>query len=178
MNQEIGALLPQEIERIHLDLGNSDVEALSNALLENWRQGALLVHDSGHGGRTQWSSSGILLSEDVPELANGSRLPLVVAMNCLNGYFHHVGATPALGECLLLEPAGGAIAYWGPTAITSNLRQQALAERFYRYLFQPKTETVRRAILLAQRDLAEDSRNREVLDTWILLGDPALRLRY
>ena len=97
-------------------------------------------------------------------------------MNCLNGYFHHVGS-PSLGEALLLELGGGAIAYWGPTAITSNLKQQALAESFYEHLFDPGTETLGEAIRSAMREMAEDPKHRALLDTWVLLGDPASRIR-
>ncbi len=89
------------------------------------------------------------MTEDVPGLKNGSRLPLVTAMNCLNGFFHHV-ATPSLAEVLVLEPTGGAIAYWGPTGVSTNLRQKLLAESFYRHLFSPGGRTVGEAIRLAK----------------------------
>ncbi len=115
----------------------------------------------------------ILRIDDVPKLGNGTRLPIVVAMNCLNGFFHHVGS-PSLGEALLLEPGGGAVAYWGPTAVTSNLKQQALAESFYRHFFDADSSALGGAIRAAKENLAEDPGNRPILDTWILLGDPAL----
>ncbi len=82
----------------------------------------------------------------------------------------------------MLEPSGGAIAYWGPTGVSSNLQQKELAESFYRHLFEPllfsgQRRTVGQAIRLAKAELAEDPKNQQVITTWILLGDPALKLR-
>ena len=172
MNEDVEEFLP--MERVALDLSGTSVELLNETLMEEWRRGAGIIHYSGHGGRRRWSSAGILLETDVANLGNATRLPLVIAMNCLNGYFHHTGS-PSLGESLLLEPSGGAIAYWGPTAVTSNLKQQALAESFYRHLFGPGTETLGDAIRHAKREMAGDPKYRTLLDTWILIGDPALR---
>ena len=133
------------------------------------------------GRRGQWSAEGILKSDDVTTLGNGTRLPLVTAMNCFNSFFHHLGS-PALGEVLVLEPSGGAIAYWGPTGVSSNLQQKELAESFYSHLFEPLLNpgqwmTVGQAIRFAKVELAEDPKNHQVITTWILLGDPALKLR-
>jgi hypothetical protein len=41
-----------------------------------------------------------LVSSDASALTNGSRLPVVLAMNCLNGYFHDI-FTESLAEALL-----------------------------------------------------------------------------
>ena len=146
---------------------------LQTLLIENWPWFDV-VHYSGHGSRTTWSAQEILHLDDVP-LLRSSHLPVVVAMNCLNGFFHHI-ATPALGEALVLEPEAGAIAYWGPTGVTSHLGQQELAEQFYRALFTPGTETVGQAIRSAQASIAADRVLRTHVATWVLLGDPALRL--
>ena len=42
-------------------------------LMEEWRRGAGIIHYSGHGGRKQWSSAGILLETDLSNLGNGNR---------------------------------------------------------------------------------------------------------
>lgn len=65
------------------------------------------------------------------------------------------------------------MAYWGPTALTSQLRQTELASRFYRHLLQERT--IGRAIRKAKRELSADPTYHEMLRTWVLLGDPALR---
>ena len=51
---------------------------------------------------------GVLSSEDVRALPTTGRLPFVVAMTCLNGFFHDIWSE-SLGETLQKDPQGGAI---------------------------------------------------------------------
>ena len=175
MNAGIAGSIPPSVATTFLDAGaplppGTDLQTL---LIESWLR-TDVVQYSGHGARTTWSALEILHIDDVP-LLESSRLPVVVAMNCLNGFFHHV-ATPALGEALLLDPDGGAIAYWGPTGVTSHLGQEELARELYLALFAPGTETLGQAIRSAQAVVAEDPARRTHAATWVLLGDPALRV--
>ena len=172
MNQEIEELVPGG-QAIFLDLITMGIDELRDTLFVEWGAGTRIVHYSGHGGRKQWSAARILHVDDVAQIRNGDRLPVVLAMNCLNGFFHHPESR-SLGEALVLEPSGGAIAYWGSSAITSNIRQQTLARSFYKSLFDPSVETLGDAIREALAELAADPKNRDVVLTWVLLGDPAL----
>jgi hypothetical protein len=169
-----GVLARQNVQLIAL--GNLGFATAQAALLDAWWSGPALVHYCGHGSRTQWGASGLVTASMVPPVAQNQRFPIVVAMNCLNGFFHAT-STPALGEALLAAPGGGAAVFWGPTAVTDSARQQLLAKAFYRALASDRVRTVGQAIREAQRQLAPDPANREVLDTWILLGDPAQPLR-
>ncbi|MFN0058430.1 MAG: C25 family cysteine peptidase, partial [Planctomycetota bacterium] len=103
------------------------------------------------------------------------RLPVIVTMDCLNAFFHHPDS-PSLGEALVLSPAGGAIAFWGPSSVTSHLRQQELADQFYRSLQDPAIATLGAAVRAALRAAARDPAHRDVVKTWVLLGDPDLSL--
>ena len=172
MNQEIEELVPGG-QAIFLNLITMEIDELRDTLFAEWGAGTRIVHYSGHGGRKQWSAAGILHVDDVAQIQNGDRLPVVLAMNCLNGFFHHP-ESPSLGEALVLEPSGGAIAYWGSSAITSNIRQQTLVRSFYKSLFDSSVETLGDAIREALAELAADPKNRDVVLTWVLLGDPAL----
>jgi hypothetical protein len=60
--------------------------------------------------------------------------------------------------------------------VTDSARQHHLAKAFYQVLAD-LVRAVGQAIRAAQRQLAPDPANRELLDTWILLGDPAQPLR-
>ena len=97
-------------------------------------------------------------------------------MNCWNGFFQHPSSM-SLGEQLVLESGEGAIAYWGPTGVSTSTGQQPLAVRFYEELFD--SPTFGAAILTTKRtvDLGGDATRRVYLDTWTLLGDPELRVR-
>ena len=90
-----------------------------------FNEGAAALNFQGHGQVDRWAftanSTGSLVNylfgaDDVAQLKNGVRLPVVLEMACLTGSFHRTemhGAT--IDEMLLLAPNGGAIATWGST---------------------------------------------------------------
>lgn len=170
----LAALFPKDSVLRNLDLQSQSTSDLRTTLIGAWRFGADFVHYVGHGSRTSWAQEQILKVSDMGDLRS-ARLPLVTAMNCLNGYILHP-ATPALGEALVLQPQGGAVAYWGPTAITGSIGQQRLATEFFAALHSGAHDTVGDAIRAAKSRLADDPRTRLHLDTWILLGDPTTRV--
>jgi hypothetical protein len=91
-------------------------------------------------------------------------------MTCLNGYFLNV-MDESLAEALL-EASGGAIAVWSSSGITDAGEQAVMNQQLYRSLFDKKLtlgEIIRQAKQTAQ--------NRDVRRTWILFGDPTMRLR-
>src|SRR5438093_13686202 len=67
----------------------------------------------------------MLSTEDVRALTTTGRLPFVVAMTCLNGFFHDVW-TASLAETLQKDPQGGAIAVWASSALTEPATQAAM----------------------------------------------------
>jgi len=75
----------REIERIYLSrLG----AATRSSILGAFDRGASLVSYVGHGGIALWASEDIFNGSDVKTLAPQPQQPLVITMNCLNGYFH------------------------------------------------------------------------------------------
>ena len=61
----------------------------------------------------------LLTAADVPALTNGSRLPLVVALTCLNGMFQSLFPEESLAEALVRAPNGGAVGVWASSGLTS-----------------------------------------------------------
>src|SRR5205814_7486842 len=81
------------------------------AIVSALNGGQLLVDYLGHGSVEIWSHPSTFNSADAAALGNGDRLPFVVGMTCLNGYFHDL-FTESLAEALMKAPNGGAIAVW------------------------------------------------------------------
>ncbi|HEY65329.1 MAG TPA: hypothetical protein G4O02_12240, partial [Caldilineae bacterium] len=161
-----------EIERVYL----GRVDDPHARLLEVFNQGVGLVNYIGHGSVTVWAKEKILSTEDVPALRNGDRLPLLVNMTCLTGYFHHPQMI-SLAEALLRAPEGGVVAALVPTSESLPNDQQGLAEAFYRWIVDPGIQTVGEAMMRAKQEAPLDQEGqRDVLATFNLLGDPALRL--
>ena len=96
------------------------------AIVNAFNTGSLVVNYTGHGSTEIWSN--LFSSGTARDLTNGSRLPFVVAMNCLNGYYHDL-FTDALGEALVRNPNGGAIGVWASSALTApHVQAQMNAE--------------------------------------------------
>jgi hypothetical protein len=146
------------------------------AILGAFDEGASLMSYVGHGGTAVWSSANVLNSWDVPSLLAQSRQPLLLTMNCLNGYFVAPNFD-ALPEALLKAEGRGAIAAFSP----SGLSLDGPAHQFHRALMagivSGTHERLGDVILAAQQDYAQSGAMPELLSVYHLLGDPAMRIR-
>ena len=134
--------------------------------------GPLLVDYIGHGSVEIWSNPDVFNSADAFGLSNGDHLPFVVAMTCLNGYFHDV-YTDSLAEALLNAPGGGAIAVWASSTLTQPDQQAIMNRELFRQLFAPQPPTLGEAVARAKA-AANDP---DVRKSWVLFGDPSMRLK-
>src|SRR5690606_30938804 len=90
---------------------------------------------------------------------------------CIPGY-------DCLAEMLVLQPGGGAIAVWSPTALSVDPGARVLAEEVYRAAFKDRDTTVLGDIVLeAEGRHGNDERFKAMVATYNILGDPALNLR-
>jgi hypothetical protein len=142
-------------------------------------RGAALVSYVGHGNIDRWGawSGGRLFDVAAADrLTNGVRLPLVVTATCLNGFFVHPYSDDTMAEFLVRQADGGAIAAWSPTALGAPGEQAILFESFFDALFGG-APTLGDAIAQAQAAAYRQGVSRELIETFTLFGDPALRLR-
>lgn len=138
--------------------------------------GVSLVNYSGHGSPRWWASE-LLSSEDALGLRNRERLPIVTAMTCLTGYFHHP-STLSLSEALLWAEGGAAAAFM-PSSEGVTVEQLPVALSFYQHLLSGQYATLGEAIRDTKRDLVQaNATNADMIHTFNLLGDPAMRLPF
>ena len=90
----------QTIDFAHTSNAHSDIVDAMNS-------GSLLATYLGHASVEIWANN-VFSPADAMALTNGNRLPVVVALNCLNGYFHDV-YTLSLAEALMKAPDPGAM---------------------------------------------------------------------
>jgi hypothetical protein len=155
------------------ELGLSETKA---RLFDSLDQGLSLLSYVGHGGHAIWADESILTSWDIPSLRAQSRQPLVLTMNCLNGYF--VASTfDSLAEAFLKAEGRGSIASFSP----SGLSLDGPAHVYHRALMAEITSAQHArlgdAILAAQKTYAASGQLPELLNIYQLLGDPALKVR-
>ena len=129
-------------------------------------------------GRTQyWASERLLTVAEVAGLNNGSRLPVIMSFNCLDGWF--VDPKPsfqALAEVQQRHPGGGAIAAIAPTGEGITSDQQAFRRILMTVMFKENVREIGKALDLAKRRYADQGGARYLIETMTLFGDPALRL--
>jgi hypothetical protein len=146
------------------------------AILGAFDDGASLMSYVGHGGAAVWASENVLNSWDVPTLLAQSRQPLLLTMDCLNGYFVAPNFD-TLAEALLKAQGRGAIAGFSP----SGLSLDGPAHQYQRALMAELTSgrdgRLGDAVLAAQRAYAGTGLAPELLSVYHLFGDPATKIR-
>jgi uncharacterized delta-60 repeat protein len=150
--------------------------ATRDAILSAFDDGPGLVSYVGHGGAAVWASENVFNSWDVDLLRPQSFQPLLLTMNCLNGYFVAPNYD-ALPEALLKAPGRGIVAALSP----SGLSLDGPAHEYHRDLVAELTSgshaRLGDAVLAAQSVYAHSGLLPELLAVYNLLGDPALLIR-
>ncbi|HEV8432051.1 MAG TPA: C25 family cysteine peptidase, partial [Thermoanaerobaculia bacterium] len=147
-----------------------DVTAERTAIGTVMNNGALLTEYIGHGSVELWGDD-LFDSSDASALTNGNKLPFVVTMTCLNGLFNDLFTT-SLAESLLTAPNGGAVGVWGSSTLTEPDVQQVMNDELMRQLFV-SGRAVGDALVLAKKAVTDP----DVRRSWILFGDPSMKLR-
>ena len=171
-SQAVQQLLPQNITSTDVFAGTLGTAAARQTLVDGINNGQLLVNYNGHGSVEVWSSGGLFDSTQAASLTNGNKLPLFVIMNCLNGFFHDV-YTQSMAEALMLSPKGGAVAVWASSGLTAPDPQFAMDRTLAKTLFAGSNVALGDAVLGAKSSIADQ----DVKKTFILFGDPAMRLQ-
>lgn len=164
-------MLPSNMNVTDVFSGSLAPGAAQPMLLAGINAGKLLVNYNGHGSVEIWGS-GLFNDSLASSLTNGDKLPLFVAMNCLNGFFHDV-YTHSLAAALMLAPNGGAVSVWASSGLTEPAPQFQMNQAFVRALFSQPSITVGDAVLVAKSGIADP----DVRKTFILFGDPMMRLK-
>lgn len=181
-DQNVGVDFTTEADFAAADMPNSlsvtkiladgqDPAVVQQQILEALNSGALLVNYTGHGSEQQWSFSDLLDDSTVATLSNGDHLPVYLLMDCLNGFFHDVYAT-SLSTSLMLAPNGGAVAVWASSGFTEAAPQATMDQALLGMLAANPSTPLGKAILAAKAGIADP----DVRRTWILFGDPAMRV--
>jgi uncharacterized protein (AIM24 family) len=169
---EVGSLLPESITVQQILRSQGDDQTTRTRIIDGINEGKLLVNYIGHGSVELWRGD-VFSSVDVATLTNGVRLPFIITMTCLNGFFHDPFPTESLAESLLKAEEGGAIAVWASSGLTEPEGQSVMNKELILLLFDGGSRTLGEATMKAKTA----TKDRDVRRTWILFGDPTTRLR-
>ena len=174
-SERMAATLDELIAVESISLEHLPVDLARVQLFAKLRAGTGLVTYSGHGGLDRLSSAGLLTSADVASLDDATHASILVSLSCSTNRFDIPGFD-SLGEVLVRQAQGGAVAVWAPVGLTAHGQSIILGQIFLERAFDSGQERLGDAVLGALRDYARLPDSERLVQTFNLLGDPALVL--
>jgi len=178
ISEDLASRLPSSYTTNRVYAANYPPGDPRNDIINHINGGSVLVHYSGHGNVDRWgawSGGRILNRSDVTALHNVGKLPVVSIATCLNGYF--VSGNVSMAEEFLLQDDRGAAAVWADSGLGYPSGQRVLMAALYDAIFQDGLYTLGAATTAAKvAAYAQSGYWGEMVETYVLLGDPAMRL--
>ncbi len=170
------------VDKIYYGVNYTSSSLARTALQTAFNQGRLIIHFAGHADTQQWASETLLKVGDIPSLSNGSKLPFMLPMTCAEGYFTWPNPSgsdySSLGESIVRANGRGAIASWSPTGYGLSSGHDLLDRSLYDNLFNKHYNQLGYLTTQAKYSLfANSSSYNDLIETYLLFGDPALRLQ-
>ncbi len=166
------------VEKLYLGVNYTNIIELRAAIKEAYDRGALIFNYVGHATIPWWAAEVLFSTQTIPQLENGERTPVNLPMTCLDGYFHAAGLS-SLGESIVRASGRGAVASWSATGLGVAHGHDFLHRGFYRALFYEDKRVLGTATLAGKLNLYQGDTGgffHDLIDTYIVLGDPALRI--
>lgn len=155
--------------------------AMRTAIKTAFDADALALQWFGHGSKFRWGSVSMFNIFDPPALAANDTWPFTASYSCWTGYFMNLfltGNGQSLGENLLLTPQRGSIADLSPSGLHVGDALLAFNRGLTEAQFQQRMARVGLAVDEARYYYYSHAGSfHDVIDTMVLFGDPALRLR-
>jgi hypothetical protein len=185
-NPDFGGDFEEDVEDIRASfLGGRETEVLKvrelgaatrPAIQEALDTGLSLLSYVGHGGSAVWANENVWNSGDAENLLAQSRQPVLLTLNCLNGYFVATNFE-SLSESLLKAEGRGAVAAFSPSAASVDGPAHQYHRAVVQELLSGTHERLGDAILAAQIAYAQTGLMPELLSVYHLFGDPAMKIR-
>jgi hypothetical protein len=189
INQGLRNELPPDMPASFVSRGNDptnstqDPNSLPTLISTLNSMGPYIVNYAGHGASGLWGSSNWFTNNNVSQITNPNR-SIYTMLTCLNGLFNkpfvfdNTTRTEvevySLAETFLKNGGGGASVSWASTTETTADIQQVMAQRFYNQLNAGTKTRIGDLIKDAKTQINGGS---DVRYSWVLLGDPATKIR-
>jgi uncharacterized repeat protein (TIGR01451 family) len=171
-SQIVQKQLPSALQVTDVFASTMSATIAQQAIIAAINSGQVLVNYAGHGSEEEWSGEDLFDNTAANALTNGSSLPVFLIMNCLNGFFQDVYEEP-LAVTLMLAPNGGAVAVLASSGLNQAAPQTILDKLTVQGALNPPYPTIGDSILKAKAGITD----RDVRETFNLLGDPAMQIK-
>jgi uncharacterized repeat protein (TIGR01451 family) len=173
--------VPYQAQKAYYKVTHSTPVSVTNTITRAINEGRLVVNYIGHSSPSFWAWEYLLRKDDLDSLTNYHALPLVVPMTCLEGYYIHPSSSAydnsSFSEEFVRAEGRGAIASWSPTGLGVASGHDFLNKGLFEAIFSDDVIELGPATTQAKYYLySRTAGYRELLDTYLLFGDPATRL--
>ena len=185
----INCCLPStyEPERVYLGVTHPDVSSARSAIIAGINAGKFLVNYNGHAASSVWGSyipklyeEFMLYNSNISSLTNTDKYPVVLSMSCWDGYYIYPNPVgnkhDALAEVFTKTANKGAVAQWSNTGLSIARGLEYLNQGFYNAIFRDGLTTVGQATSAGKFFLWTSGANLELMETYLLFGDPATNM--
>jgi hypothetical protein len=149
---------------------------MQTGIVQKYNAGNQFVIYTGHSGSRNWGHENFFNQQLANGLENGDHTPVMLPMTCLVGIYHFPQGDN-LSETLLKLNGGGSVAAYAPTGLQVQNGHDYLLEGFYTSIFDDGDRILGQAIYKAKLNLdSGPSSYQDLHDTFMLLGDPAMRI--
>lgn len=137
--------------------------------------GPYIVNYAGHGAQGTWGHQDFLGNVNAMDFNNMPNQALFTMLTCLNGRFIGVSsAETAIAETLVKTSTMGGPASWASTGLTTADVQLLMGKRFYNQIGIGNIKRMGDLIRDAKQVIPAGA---DVRFSWVLLGDPMLKVR-
>lgn len=172
---------PYQAEKVYLGAPHTYSQARTEIITAT-NAGKFIVNYTGHGAPTQWADEALWMSSDAAGMTNGQKLPVMLPMTCYDGFYHYPFLTAdgfdSTAEVVTRVAGKGAVASWSPTGLGVATGHVYLDRGFMQALFSDADGriTLGQATSAGKQTLLATGANFDLLDTYLLFGDPATML--
>lgn len=168
---------------IYYQITHPDIESTRAAVLNAFNEGNLIFNYIGHSSTIQYGSPIYFRTDNLPLLTNNERPSINIIMSCMEGYYidpRRPGTTnyvDSLGEQFVRYANGGAVASWSSAGMSVASGHDQMNRGFFRAVFTDQVVTLGEAIHKGLFRLWQYGNFQDLLYTYHLFGDPALRIQ-
>jgi hypothetical protein len=160
---------------------------VTQAINDKINSGILVFNYIGHGNETSLAHERVITSDDIDKWKNTSKLPLFITATCefsrfdgitINSVTGGITGTPSSGEKILLCRKGGSIALMSTTRLVYSAPNYTLNRNIFEAAFSRDQEDKAPRlgdIIRVAKNMSGNNTNKR---SFLLLGDPAVRLAY
>ncbi len=154
--------------------------------IEEFTRGALMVSYTGHGDQNTMAQEEVFVSQKVPELLNEEKFPIFSTFSCTVSRFDLLSGS-SMCELFLTHPGGGSVTTFSSGSLVFPNPSVILHQRWIGSMFGtpwvPGTYSravmpLGVAVLISKVITSNDFSFRINNEKYVLLGDPALELRF